>query len=130
MDFNLIHCAIGIEERILGSKGGTTLTLENSTVLFVASSSLPLSPDQALVAQNARNTRPNFLLKQPYCLDIALEQIQLLLLYICPTSSASYLIFPVLLSEELEQHELLTVDPLTEEGEANIGIGQQADRVD
>ena len=73
MDFNPIHCAIGIEERILGSKGGTTLTLENSTVLFVALSSLPLSPDQALVAQNARNTGPNFLLKAPFLLHVTLH---------------------------------------------------------
>ena len=41
-----------------------------------------------------------------------------------------HLVFPVLPPKELEQHELLTVDSFTEEGEADIGIGKQTDRVD
>ena len=41
-----------------------------------------------------------------------------------------HLIFPVLFPKELQQHELLTVDSLTEEGEADIGVGQQTDWVD
>ena len=41
-----------------------------------------------------------------------------------------HLIFPVLFPKELEQHELLAVDSLTEEGEADKGVGQQTDWVD